>query len=302
MSVIIVTFQEEGERLDKLLAKRFEDRHSRAYFQYLIEEHLVSLNGLPVKKRVKPREGDEIEIHFMMTPQIDVRPQPIDLDILYEDDDILLINKPPGMVVHPAPGNWEGTFVNALLFHCRGLAVSPDDVRPGIVHRLDKETSGVLIAAKNLQSQQNLIEQFSGRDVKKRYLAVCVGKPGQGTISAPIGRHPVDRKKMAVRGTGKPAESQYKTLAYNERLSLVEIIPVTGRTHQIRVHMKHLGCPVLGDSVYGSPSLNEKLKAKRQLLHAKELSLRHPADGKHLTINAPIPQDMERFISQIETA
>jgi 23S rRNA pseudouridine1911/1915/1917 synthase len=300
MSVIIVTAEEEGGRLDRLLAKRFQDRHSRTYFQYLIQENLVSLNGQPVKKRVKPKEGDEIEVNFALTPQIDVKPQPIALDILYEDNDVIVVNKPSSMVVHPAPGNWDNTFVNALLYHCRQLAACPGDVRPGIVHRLDKETSGVLIAAKNPESQQNLIEQFSGRQVAKEYLAVCVGNPGSGTVSAPIGRHPVNRKKMAVREGGKPAESHYRTLTYNEMLSYVAITPVTGRTHQIRVHMQHIGCPVLGDSVYGSASLNQKLKAERQLLHASRLSIRHPVSGKYLTFNAPIPQDIENFILIIE--
>ncbi|NGX57784.1 MAG: Ribosomal large subunit pseudouridine synthase D [Chlamydiae bacterium] len=290
--VIIVTASEAGERLDKILAARYENRHSRTYFQYLIEEHLVSLNGAPVKKRIKPIEGDEIEVHFVLTPQTEVQPEPIPLDILYEDDDILVVNKPAGMVVHPAPGNWTGTFVNALLHHCQDLAADPNDVRPGIVHRLDKETSGVLIAAKNLLAQQKLIEQFANRKVKKQYTAICVGNPGKGEISAPIGRHPVHRKKMTVIEGGKPAVSHYETLAYDERLSLVSIKPITGRTHQIRVHMKHLGHPILGDPVYGNPSFNKKMGIQRQLLHAEKLSLIHPVSGKDLTFNAPMPQDM----------
>lgn len=294
--VIIISAGEAGERLDKLLAGRYQ--HSRTYFQYLIEENLVSLNGASVKKRIKPKAGDEIEVHFAQAPGTDILPEAIALDILYEDDDILVINKPAGMVVHPAPGNWTGTFVNALIHHCRSLVPDPDDIRPGIVHRLDKETSGILLAAKNSFAQQKLIEQFSGRCVKKSYIAICIGNPGKGEVSAPIGRHPVHRKKMTVIDSGKSALSQYETEKYDDRLSLVRISPVTGRTHQIRVHMKHLGYPILGDPVYGNPSCNQKFDTHRQLLHAEEICFFHPRSGKNLTFKAPIPQDMSCFVSK----
>jgi len=293
---IIVTSHEAGERLDKLLANRFENHHSRTYFQYLIEEHLVLLNGQPVKKRIKPVEGDEIEVNFALTPQTEINPEPIPLDILYEDEDLLVVNKPAGLVVHPAPGNWTKTFVNGLLHHCQDLADDPTNVRPGIVHRLDKDTSGVLIAAKKSAAQQNLIEQFANRQVTKHYLAFCVGNPGKGEIEAPIARHPVHRKKMAVVETGKPALSHYETLTYDEKMSLVKITPHTGRTHQIRVHMKHIGHPIIGDPVYGNLSFNQKLKIERQLLHASELSLVHPTTGEPLTFKAPMPQDMEHLL------
>ena len=297
---IIVTSEEAGERLDKLLANRYENHHSRTYFQYLIEEHLVLLNGQPVKKRMKPAEGDEVEVNFMLTPQTEIKPEQIPLDILYEDDDLIAVNKSEGMVVHPAPGNWNGTFVNGLLYHCQDLAIDPTNVRPGIVHRLDKDTTGVLLAAKNLSAQQKIIDQFAGRKVIKHYLALCVGNPGSGEISAPIARHPVHRKKMAVIESGKSAVSQYETLGYDGQMSLVKITPLTGRTHQIRVHMKHLGHPILGDPVYGNPSFNKKLGLQRQLLHASELVITHPTTKDSLTFKAPMPQDMRRLAMKLK--
>jgi len=292
---IIVTSDEAGERIDKLLANRYENHHSRTYFEYLIDEHLVLLNGEAVKKRIKPKEGDEIEVDFVLTPQIDIQPQPIPLNILFEDDDLIVVNKPEGMVVHPAPGNWNGTFVNGLLYHCEELSADPTNLRPGIVHRLDKDTTGVLLAVKHLAAQQNVIDQFAKRKVTKHYLALCVGNPGKGKISAPIARHLVHRKKMAVVESGKQAVSHYETLAYNGQMSLVKITPLTGRTHQIRVHMKHLGFPILGDPIYGNPSFNRKLGLHRQLLHASELTIVHPTTKDSLTFKAPMPDDMSRY-------
>ncbi len=186
--ILFISEDEAGERLDKILTNRFEERYSRTYFQYLINEHLVLLNGFPVKKRIKPAAGDEVEVQFAAMPKADLSPENIPLSILYEDDYIIAINKPSGMVVHPAHGNWSGTFVNALLFHCRQLKGLSETLRPGIVHRLDKETSGVLLAAKTLQVQQKLIELFAARQVYKEYLAICVGKPSEKEINAPIGR------------------------------------------------------------------------------------------------------------------
>lgn len=294
--LLFITENEVGERLDKILTVRFGERYSRTYFQYLINEHLVLLNGLPVKKRVKPMLGDEIEVQFASMPQVDLTPENIPLSILYEDDYIIAVNKPSGMVVHPAQGNWSGTFVNALLFHCRQLGDFSDSLRPGIVHRLDKETSGVLIAAKTLQAQQKLIELFAQRKVHKEYLAICVGKPAELEIDAPIGRHPVHRKLMAVVPLGKPAHSIVKVLGWNEKLSLVSVIILTGRTHQIRVHLKHVKTPVLGDSIYGSPSANKHYHAARQMLHASLLRLPHPVTNQMIEIEAPLPDDMRQLI------
>ena len=287
---LIITVEEGGERLDKILAGRFRDIKSRTYFQYLIEEGRVWVNGETVKKREKLAEGDEILIHFILTPEIGLSPEPIPLDIVYEDDALLVINKPAGMVVHPAVGNWTGTFVNALLHHCQGLEQSKD-LRPGIVHRLDKETTGLLIAAKTPLVQQRLIEQFSTRQVYKEYLAICLGNPGKQEIQAPIGRHPVNRKLMAVVPNGRPAISRCETVAHRGPLSLVKIVLLTGRTHQIRVHMKHVGMAVLGDDTYGNLQANQKYGAERQMLHASRLKLEHPLTKKMLELEAPLPED-----------
>lgn len=295
--IIIISDQEAGERLDKILAQRFQEIQSRTYFQTLIEEGRVLVNGEPVKKRLKPEAGDEVQIDFVATPEIGLYPENIPLDIVYEDDDILVINKPAGMVVHPAPGNWKGTFVNALLYHCLDLiqpARGPGSYpRPGIVHRLDKETTGLLVAAKSSLAHQRLIEMFSSRQVHKEYLAICIGNPGNREINAPIGRHPVHRKKMTVlEEGGRNALSICKVLAHNDKLSLVNIVLATGRTHQIRVHMKHLNTPILGDSTYGNPQINIKYGAVRQMLHAHFLRFNHPITGKPLEFRADPPEDM----------
>lgn len=296
--MIIISPEEAGERLDKVLAQRYKDTWSRSYFQRLIEEERVLLNGELAKKRVLLQEGDEIEIEFLLTPDLHIHPEAIPLDILYEDSDVLVINKPAGMVVHPAVGNWTGTFVNALLHHC-GLEAAEGDVRPGIVHRLDKETSGVLIAAKNPQAHQRLVAQFAQREVYKEYLAICIGNPGNGTIDASIGRHPVDRKKMAIVEEGRKAVSHYRTLKSNGQISLVEVILETGRTHQIRVHLKHRNAPVLGDALYGSETLNKKWGTSRQLLHAQRLRLAHPREDKILDVTAPLPDDIKKYVDKI---
>ncbi len=294
---IIISEKEAGERLDKILADRFSTSHSRTYFQFLIDEKRILLNGVPVKKRIKPKAGDEVEIQFLITPELKLNPEPIPLSILYEDEDILAINKPEGMVVHPAAGNWTGTFVNALIHHCRHLA-GGTDLRPGIVHRLDKDTTGVLLAAKNGVMQQRLIELFASRQIYKEYLAICVGNPGDHQIEAPIGRHPVHRKKMAVlEEGGKEAVTRCCTLAYDGALSLVHLVIATGRTHQIRVHMKHHGTPILGDPIYGSLSANKKYGVNRQMLHAHILRFSHPRTSETLEIRAPLPTDIKTFIS-----
>ncbi len=290
--------EEEGERLDKILAKRFSNSYSRTYFQYLIDSNLVLLNGMPIKKRYKPKVGDEIEIQFSALPDLKITPENIPLTILYEDDYILAIDKPAGMVVHPAVGNWTGTFVNALLYHCQSLPNPDQSVRPGIVHRLDKETSGVLLAAKTLEAQQKLIELFASRQVHKEYIAICIGKPPEAEITAPIGRHPVLRKKMAIVEEGKIAITIPKILNYSKKFSLVQLIILTGRTHQIRVHLKHVNAPVLGDAIYGNESINKHLQIKRQFLHASRLQFLHPITQEMIDIRAELPQDMSSFITK----
>lgn len=294
--LFILGSEEEGIRIDKLLADRFP-HYSRTYFQHLIDTGCVLINGEPVKKRMIPEEGDEIEVCFQAIPQPSLEPEAIPLEILYEDDHLLAINKPAGLVVHPAPGHWSGTFVNALLAHCQGIAAGNDPLRPGIVHRLDKDTTGVMIAAKTLTAQQRLIDLFANRKMEKMYLAICSGRPPNGPIQVPIGRHPVHRKEMAAIPDGREALTDVQVLAFNEKVSLVLASPRTGRTHQIRVHLKHVGCPVLHDPIYGRKK--ELLTEERLLLHAYRLSFEHPITKETLRITAPLPEDMRQWIQKL---
>jgi 23S rRNA pseudouridine1911/1915/1917 synthase len=297
--IITVTAENAGVRLDKLLTSHF-DGYSRTYFQYLIEKQCVTVNGSIVKKGFSPKENDEIALSFIKPQEITLTPENIPLDILYEDEHLLIINKPTGMVVHPAAGNWSATFVNALLYHCKNLPLQEGDLRPGIVHRLDKETTGVLVAAKTLEAHQKLITLFQERKMHKDYLGICVGKPQCGILSAPIGRHPKERKEMAVIENGKEATTHFHILAFNHEFSLVLAQPITGRTHQIRVHLKHLKAPILGDEVYGNSKINHSLKITRCLLHAYRIQFTHPISGKAMQIVAPIPQDIKEILSRFE--
>ena len=295
--MLVASEEEASQRLDKVLTSRFPT-FSRTYFQSLIEKGSVLCNGSPVKKRVKLKAGDEIEICFELTPEISLDPEDIPLDILFEDEDIIIVNKPPGMVVHPAPGHFRGTFVNALLFHCKEIErQSESPLRPGIVHRLDKDTSGVLVAAKTSFAHRALVTMFSEREVEKHYLAICLGVPKVETIEAPLKRHPVKRQEMSVCEGGRHATTHLSILKTKDNICLLDLDLVTGRTHQIRVHLKHINCPIIGDFVYGIPPTNVKFGAKRQLLHAHTLELTHPKTGERLKITAPMPKDMEDFIS-----
>lgn len=294
-----VSSAERANRLDKLLSQHFPE-YSRTYFQYLIEEGAVFVNGHIIKKRETPKVGDEIEVCFLLTPEISLEPQNIPLDILYEDEYIIAVNKPANMVVHPAPGHPKDTFVNALLFHCRHLE-GTDSLRPGIVHRLDKDTSGVLLAAKTTQAHAKLVELFSERRIEKYYLAICVGAAKEGLIDAAIKRHPINRKEMAVNiAEGKEAKTICRLLGKNDSLSLIELQLLTGRTHQIRVHLKHIGTPILGDCVYGSSNANKKFEPPRQLLHAHKIEFAHPITGKNLSISAPPPKDIIPYIDLLK--
>jgi len=303
LHTLIVQPWQQHMRLDSLL-KNYYKTSSRTYFQRLIDENLVLVNGTPTKKSYKPEVNDEIEVQFVVTQELHALPEDIPLDILYEDEHMLAINKPPGLVVHPGHGNWTGTFVNALLFYCKNLERQNDlrqsDLRPGIVHRLDKDTSGVLIAAKTCQMHQKLALLFSTRTIKKRYLALCLGKPKDQTINQPIGRHPILRKEMAVLATGgKEAVTHIRVLQDkgkgSQDVSLVEVDLETGRTHQIRVHMKHIGHPLLGDVVYGKAGPNERYHATRQMLHAASISFIHPFTHEALEIKAPMAEDMRQL-------
>lgn len=300
-SIFSVPEELVGVRLDRLLALYFAPKQSRTYFQSLIEQGLVLLNGETVKKRMLPQLDDEIEVQWAATPELSIAPEAIPLTILYEDEDLLAVNKPAGMVVHPAVGNWSGTFVNALVHHCQQLQ-QIEGVRPGIVHRLDKDTSGVILAAKNSPTQQKLIELFATRQMSKEYVAICHGHPGHGILEAPIGRHPIDRQRMAIQGKqGRAAITEYKTLARKGEFSYVHLKPLTGRTHQLRVHLQHLRSPVLGDRIYGSASIAERQHVERQLLHAKSIAFIHPIKNRLLQIEAPLPEDIKQWVTLISS-
>jgi len=275
-----------GMRLDRHLGDLLPE-FSRVRIQTFIREGFVLVNGLPARPSQTLRPGDRIETAFPeeVAPAVALA-QDIPLDILHEDAAVLVLNKPAGLVVHPGAGNADGTLVNALLHHCAGLSVIGGEERPGIVHRLDKETSGCLVIAKSDAAHRSLSEQFANRLVRKTYLALVEGVPRMphGKIDAPIRRHAVHRQKMAVNERGREALTQYRVLASSEGKTLVECHPHTGRTHQIRVHLKHLGHPVVGDPLYGRRGNHE-----RHFLHAWKLAFTHPESGKPMDFCAPLP-------------
>ncbi|AIS52615.1 pseudouridine synthase [Thermoanaerobacter kivui] len=286
--------EDEGKRIDVFLAAELD--YTRSYIKKLIVDELVFVNGKTVKPSYKVKENDEVVVNIPEAEKIDVLPENIPLDILYEDDDIIVINKPQGMVVHPAPGNYSGTLVNALLYHCKNLSGINGILRPGIVHRLDKDTSGVMVVAKNDKAHISLSNQIKERSVFKKYVAIVEGviKDEEGKIEAPIGRHPVDRKKMAVIEDGRYALTLYKVLERFKENTLIEAVIKTGRTHQIRVHMAYIGHPVVGDPVYGFKK--QKFKLEGQALHSSILGFVHPTKGVYMEFEAPLPEYFVRLI------
>ncbi|AEM78910.1 RluA family pseudouridine synthase [Thermoanaerobacter wiegelii] len=286
--------EDEGKRIDVFLAAELD--YTRSYIKKLIVDELVFVNGKTVKPSYKVKENDEVVVNIPEAEKIDVLPENIPLDILYEDDDIIVINKPQGMVVHPAPGNYSGTLVNALLYHCKNLSGINGILRPGIVHRLDKDTSGVMVVAKNDKAHISLSNQIKERSVFKKYVAIVEGviKHEEGKIEALIGRHPVDRKKMAVIEDGRYALTLYKVLERFKENTLVEAVIKTGRTHQIRVHMAYIGHPVVGDPVYGFKK--QKFKLEGQALHSHVLGFMHPTKGVYMEFEAPLPEYFVRLI------
>lgn len=277
-------------RLDLFLHYKFP-HYSRTYFQQLIELNLVKINEICAKKRIIPQIGDKVTVTFEQKTLPHLTPQAMNLDILYEDDVLLAINKPRGLVVHPAPGHPSNTLVNGLLYHYQSLH-SLDPLRPGIVHRLDKDTSGILLIAKTPYALEKLSLSFKERTVHKEYLALCIGNPGTTTVQNQLGRDPRHRQKIAIVDKGKEALSWIETLSYKQGYSLVKIIPSTGRTHQIRVHLQSLGCPIIGDPLYGHPKTNQRLNLFQQMLHAYQLEFTHPVTGKLIVIKAELPDDM----------
>ncbi|RJP60279.1 MAG: RluA family pseudouridine synthase [Candidatus Auribacter fodinae] len=291
----------ENGRLDAVVSSRMPD-FSRSLVQKWIKDANITVNGKAVKASYHPVEGDKIKI-IVPPPEIpDILPQPIPVDVLFEDEHIIVINKPPGLVVHPAPGHFCDTLVNALLYHCKNLSTINGVLRPGIVHRLDKDTSGVLVAAKTDVAHHSLAEQFANRLVVKSYIAIVAGvlSPAITTsIDLPIGRHRVHRKKMSVNtGSGKEALTQFTVLRQCDDCALLRVGIKTGRTHQIRVHLSHIGHPVIGDSEYGSRSSKAHYNktVTRQLLHAFSLEIHHPVSNTAMLLRAKLPDDMRHFI------
>ncbi|WP_018250248.1 RluA family pseudouridine synthase [Orenia marismortui] len=294
----IITQEDNNNRLDKFLSQQNKDL-SRSYLQELIDDNNVLVNGNVVKKSYKLNTDDNVEVIIPKPAELTLEAQDIPLDIIYEDEDIIVINKQPDLVVHPAPGNEDGTLVNALLYHCNNLSGINGVIRPGIVHRLDKDTSGAIVVAKNDQSHLNLAEQFKERTTKKIYLTIVDGrlKYKKGKIDAAIGRDPKDRKKMAVTSkNSKKAISRFELLEKYEKHSLVKVKLETGRTHQIRLHMGYLGHPVIGDKLYGYNHNN--LTVDRQMLHAHILGFYHPKTEEWMEFEAPLLEDMEKVLER----
>jgi 23S rRNA pseudouridine1911/1915/1917 synthase len=306
---ILVDASDSGKRLDLLVASRIPDC-SRSVAANLIRNGKIKVQGDAKKPGYRTKTGDEICGHIPLPEPVLFKPEPIPIDILYEDDDIIVVNKPPGLVVHPAPGHYSGTLVNALLYHCPDLEGIGGEIRPGIVHRLDKDTSGVLVVAKNGRAHHNLALQFKLRRVKKEYLALVHGKmeSDSGTILLPIGRHPVDRKKMSTRSRkSRVAETIWQVKEKFDKATLVELNLKTGRTHQIRVHFAAINHPIVGDPVYGGRKAGKKVEygkdlfisVSRQMLHARRLGFTHPVTQKTLSFEAPIPPDIENVLKKL---
>ena len=311
---IIVEESDVGRRLDTVVAARLVDC-SRSLAAALIADRSILVDRQIKKPGYRIKPGEKIQGHIPAPGPVEYNPEPIPLQIIYQDRHIIVINKQPGLVVHPAPGHSSGTLVNALLFHCPDLGAIGGEIRPGIVHRLDKDTSGTMVAAKSAEAQEELARQFKDREVQKKYLALVYGdvQPEAGSIKLPIGRHPVDRKRMSTTTRkGRHAETRWKVRERLAGITLLELDLKTGRTHQIRVHCSAMGYPVVGDPVYRPRKLfsilGEKLSnhsplsiaalkfADRQLLHAWQLRLTHPYSRKNMTFESPLPKDMTDLI------
>ena len=283
-----------GSRIDKYIAVKLGEGYSRTYVKFLMESGFVHVNGEEVKPRYIVSEGEEIILEMPPPEASDIEPENIPIDILYEDEWIIVLNKPAGMVVHPGAGNRGGTLVNALLYHCENLADTGDEFRPGIVHRLDKDTSGIMVVAKTDRALRSLAKQFQQRTIKKRYVALVAGRVemDNGVVDAPLARHAVDRRKMDIEYEGgKEARTVYHVVRRFKNFTVLKLDLETGRTHQIRVHMKHLGYPILGDTTYGGRG-----KMSRQALHSEALTFTHPDTGKTLEFTVPLPKDMKDFV------
>ena len=294
---LTVEDHEAGVRIDAYL--RAHTELSRSRIAALMQEGALTVDGqTQTKPAAKTESGQVLRLTVPQARPVDIAAQDIPLDILYQDSDVVVVNKPCGMVVHPAAGNASGTLVNALLHHVRDLSGIGGEMRPGIVHRLDKDTSGLILIAKNDRAHIALSEQFKQRSMEKHYRAVAFGHFAQehGLIDAPIARHPVDRKKMAVVPDGKPSKTEWTVIEPLKGATFLDVHLLTGRTHQIRVHMQSIGHPLLGDSIY-APNLKTSVRIPRLMLHAYSLAFTHPATGERMTLVAPLPQT---FVATLE--
>lgn len=292
-----ITEELEDERIDKCLSMLI-DSLSRSFIQKMIKENAVRVDGVPVKGSYRVKADEIVEFELPESVEPDIEPENIPLEILYEDKDVIVVNKPKGMVVHPAAGHYSGTLVNALMYHCGSELSGINGVlRPGIVHRIDMDTTGSVIACKNNAAHTAIAEQLKEHSVTRRYEAVCYGclKEDEGVIDKPIGRHPTERKKMAVNERGRRAVTHYRVLRRFEKYTYIECRLETGRTHQIRVHMASIGHPLLGDEVYSNRKCPFHLQG--QTLHAKVLGFVHPSTGEYVEVEAPLPEYFSRLLS-----
>jgi 23S rRNA pseudouridine1911/1915/1917 synthase len=298
MEVIQFTIEEDKERIDKVIASLNEE-WSRSQVQQWIKDGLVTVNGKAVKANYKCSAGDAVVVELPEPEPLDVEPEEMDLDIYYEDADVLVVNKPRGMVVHPAPGHMRGTLVNGLLAHCKDLSGINGVLRPGIVHRIDKDTSGLLMVAKNDFAHESLVNQLVNKTVTRKYKAIVHGviPHDYGTIDAPIGRDKHDRQSMAVtEENGKEAVTHFHVLERFDKFTFIECQLETGRTHQIRVHMKYIGYPLAGDPKYGP---KKTLPIDGQALHAGVLGFTHPRTGEYLEFEAPLPKEFQHVLDML---
>ena len=299
--IIHTTDEDIGQRIDKVICQAI-DGMSRSAVQKIIDEGNVSIKDTAISKNYKVRSGDIIKVIIPQAKELEITAEDIPLEIMYEDSDLLVVNKPKGMVVHPAAGNYDGTLVNALMHHCKGsLSGINGVIRPGIVHRIDKDTSGLLIVAKNDFAHINLAEQIKAHSFTREYQSVVYGKfkTDSGTVDAPIGRHPVDRKKMAVTPkNSKNATTHYKVINEYDGFTHLGLRLETGRTHQIRVHMAYIGHPVAGDPVYGPKKVIESLSG--QCLHAGLIGFRHPRTNDYIEIKSELPEYFTQFLRRID--
>ncbi|OAH53701.1 MULTISPECIES: RluA family pseudouridine synthase [Bacillaceae] len=293
-----VAEEENGSRIDKLAAAQ-DEQFSRTQVQDWLKEGHVLVNGKPVKANYKAVAGDEVTIHIPEPEELKIEAEDLQLDVYYEDTDVIVVNKPSGMVVHPAPGHVSGTLVNGLMFHCKDLSGINGVMRPGIVHRIDKDTSGLLMVAKNDMAHEKLVNQLVEKSVTRKYKAVVHGVIPHdfGTIEAPIGRDPKDRQKMAVVDNGKAAVTHFHVIERFEEFTLVECELETGRTHQIRVHMKYIGFPLAGDPKYGP---KKTLKHDGQALHAGILGFVHPRTDEYMEFEAPAPKEFDDLLIELK--